>query len=71
MTTVAEEKKVSDMTIKELKDIIRDTIAEILDPDYGLELRPEIEESLRESIKEKERGEGMPLEEMKGKLGIQ
>lgn len=71
MPTVTEDKKVSDMTIGELKALIRDAINELIDPDYGLELRPEIEESLKESIKQKERGEGIPLEEVKKKLGLE
>ena len=36
-------KKVSDMTVKELKTLIKDTVQELIDPDYGLELRPEVE----------------------------
>lgn len=38
--------------------------------DYGLELSPEVEEELRESIKQKERGEVLPLEEVKKRLGL-
>jgi len=63
-------KKVADMTVIELKKLIRDTLLELLDPDYGLELRPEVEEELRESIKQRERGEGIPLEEVKKQLGL-
>jgi hypothetical protein len=43
------------MTVRELRSLIRDTIHELIDPDYGLELRPEIEEELRKSIKSKKR----------------
>lgn len=71
MGTGVKEKKVSDMTAGELQDIIRKTIYEVLDPDYGLELRPEVEEDLRESIRQKERGEGIPLEEVKKQLGLE
>lgn len=70
MPTITENKKVSDMTAGELKELIRDTFNELIDPDYGLELRPEVEESLRESIKQKERGEGSSLEEVKKQLGL-
>jgi hypothetical protein len=71
MGTGLKEKKVGDMTVGELQDLIRKTIHEMLDPDYGLELRPEIEEDLRESMKQKERGEGIPLEEARKRLGLE
>ena len=48
------------MTVRELKKLIKDTVLEIIDPDYGLELRPEVEKELRESLKQKENG--IPLE---------
>ena len=55
MSTAVKEKKVGDMTVRELKSLIRDTLQELIDPDYGLELRPEVEESLKKSIKSKKR----------------
>lgn len=67
MGTRIAEKKVSDMTVKELKKLIRDTILEVVDPDYGLELRPEVEEELRESMKSKER---IPVEDVVRELGL-
>lgn len=70
MPTITKNKKVSDMTAGELKALIRDTINELLDPDYGLELRPEAEEELRKSIQQKKRGEGFSLEEVKKQLGL-
>lgn len=70
MNISTKEKKITDMTFGELKEFIRETIYETLDSDYGLELRPEIEEDLKESIKQKERGEGIPLEEVKKQLGL-
>ena len=54
------EKKVGNMTVRELKKLIKDTVFEVMDPDYGLELRPEVEKELRESLKQKENG--IPLE---------
>ncbi len=55
-TTVKEkDKRVSDMTVGELKTLIRDTIHEVVDPDHGLDLRPEVEASLRKSLKSKKR----------------
>ena len=53
-------KKISDMTVRELKKLIKDTVLEVIDPDYGLELRPEVEKELLESMKRKEKG--IPLE---------
>jgi hypothetical protein len=70
MPTVKGDKKITDMTVRELKALIRDTVLELLDPDYGLELRPEVEEELRASLKQKEKGEGIPLEEAKKQLGL-
>ena len=29
-------KKISDMTVRELKKLIKDTVLEVIDPDYGL-----------------------------------
>ncbi len=47
--------KVSDLTVEELRTIVqetvRETLLEILDPDYGLEVREELLEELRESVK--------------------
>ena len=40
-------KKVGDITVRELKSLIRDSIYEVVDPDYGLELRPDVEASLK------------------------
>ncbi len=70
MGTVTKEKKVADMTVGELQEIIRKTISEFLDPDYGLELRPEIEKELEKSLKQKERAEGIPLEKVIKELGL-
>lgn len=67
MPTVKEDKKITDMTAGELKALIRDTVFELLDPDYGLELRPEVEEELRESLKSKER---IPVEKVAEELGL-
>lgn len=50
------DKKVGDITVRELKKLIKDTVLEVMDPDYGLELRPEVEEELRASMKGKEKG---------------
>ncbi|MEI9478928.1 MAG: hypothetical protein WCO26_20490 [Deltaproteobacteria bacterium] len=70
MATSAANKKVTDLTTEELREIIRETIHEFVDPDYGLELRPEVEKSLRQSVRDKHAGKGMPLSEAKRKLGL-
>ena len=67
MATVTKEKKVGDMTVKELKALIRDSIHEVIDPDYGLELKPEVEESLKKSLKSKKRTD---VEKVAGELGL-
>ena len=63
------DKKVSDMTVRELKKLIKDTVLEVIDPDYGLEVRPEVEAELRESMKAKEKG--IPLETVIKELGLE
>ena len=53
------EKKVGNLTIKQFKSLLRDTIREELfdnDPDEGLELRDEVKNLLKESIRERQRG---------------
>ena len=57
------------MTVKELKKLIKDTVLEVIDPDYGLELRPEVEKELLESKKKKEKG--IPLEKVIKELGLE
>lgn len=67
MPITAEGKKVSNMTVEEFKALIREVIAEVIDPDYGLELRPEFEKALNRSLKSKER---IPVEKVAKKLGL-
>jgi hypothetical protein len=55
------------MTVRELKSLIRNTLQELIDPDYGLELRPEVEESLKKSIKAQKR---IPVEKVASELGL-
>ena len=48
---------VADLTVDELRDIIRETVRETLlerDPDAGLELRPEIVELLSQPVRNEE-----------------
>lgn len=63
------DKKVGDMTVGELKELIKNVVQEVIGPDYGLELRPEVEAELRESLKRKEKG--IPLEAVVKKLGLE
>ncbi len=63
--------KVADMSIEELKEligkVIEEKIRELIDPDYGLELREEFVQALENSIASKER---IPFEEVKKRLGL-
>ncbi len=70
MPTTIEDKKITELTVSDLKTLIRDVLSDLIDPDYGLELRPEAEKELRDSMKQKERGEGLPLQEVKKRLGL-
>jgi septum formation topological specificity factor MinE len=67
---VASDKKVAEMTLGELKEVIREAILETLDPDYGLELRNEVVQALQKYFQEKKRGEGIALEEARNRLGL-
>ncbi len=68
MKMSTEEKKLSDMTGKELKEIIKDTVLELIDPDYELELKPGVEEELNESMRSTKR---IKAEEVAKELGIE
>ena len=64
--------KIADLTTEELKSIIREVMEEkfkefLVDPDYGLELREEIEKRLSDSLTSKKR---ISLEEVKKRLGL-
>lgn len=63
--------KVTDLTVEELKALIKEAvqqeIREILgDPDKGLDLSPEMEERLQDSLASSER---ISFEEVKKRLG--
>ena len=68
--SITADKKVRDITLSELKELIREVILETLDPDYGLELQDGAVEALRESFEQKGRTEGISLEQAKDKLGL-
>jgi hypothetical protein len=63
--------KVSDLTTEELKELIgqvvEEKLRELLDPDYGLELREEFIQALEDAIASKER---IPFDDVKKKLGL-
>ena len=62
-----DKKKVGDMTVGELKTLMRNVVREAIDPDCGLELRPDVEKELIESSQSKER---IPVEEVAENLGL-
>ena len=70
MQTAVKTNKVGDMTTIELKNLIKDTLFEVIDPDYGLELRAEVEKELVKSRKQKKSGQGLSLKETKKHLGL-
>ena len=43
-------------------------VSEVIDPDYGLELRPEVEKELKGSLKRKEKG--IPFEKVIKQMGL-
>ena len=55
------------MTAGELKTLIRNTVHEVIDPDYGLELKQEVKDTLRKSVKSKRR---TPVEKVAEDLGL-
>jgi hypothetical protein len=64
--------KISDLTPEKFKGILREVLEEkfkefFFDPDYGLELREEIEKRLNTSVASEER---ISLEEVKERLGL-
>ena len=63
--------KVADSTTDEFKELVGKTIEEkfreLIDPDFGLELREDFIQALEASIASKER---TPFEDVKKKLGL-
>ena len=64
--------RVADLTIEELRALIKEAVQEELrelwsDPDKGLELRPELEERLQSSLASKER---ISFDEVQKKLHL-
>jgi hypothetical protein len=46
MHTAVKPGKIGDMTVDELRSVIRDTMHKFIDPDHGFILRPTVEEEL-------------------------
>ena len=63
--------KVADLSTDELKELIgevvEEKIRELIDPDYGLEMREDFVQSLEASIASKER---IPFNDVKKRLGL-
>ena len=63
--------KVADLTVEELSALVRNAVAEVLsqgDPDYGLRLRPEVEQRLREQLANP--GPRISLDDLAAELGL-
>lgn len=63
--------KVADLSKEEFKELLNEVIEEklreLIDPDFGLELREDFIEKLEASIASKER---IPFEDVKKRLGL-
>ena len=62
--------KVSELTVDELKTLIKEAVQEelremLVDPDKGLDLRPEFEEKLQRSLASTER---VPFDQVQSRL---
>ncbi|MBI2303261.1 MAG: hypothetical protein HYU86_00745 [Chloroflexi bacterium] len=68
--------KVADLSIEELKTLIAEVLEEKLseimgDPDWGLELKEDVKERLRQSQSALAKGrKGIPAQEVGKKLGL-
>lgn len=60
--------KVGDMSVNELKDIIKATFYEIIDPDHDLTISTDVKKDLKESLKSKER---IPMDKVAERLGLE
>jgi hypothetical protein len=69
------ETRVSQMTVSELRqlisDVVHEQLAPLTDPDYGLELREDFVERMREQQQRIDNGErGKPFEDVVRELGF-
>ncbi len=58
------------MTVKELRDLIKDVVEEVIDPDFGCELRDDFIDSLKEAEDDIKAGKVYTLDEVKAELGL-
>ena len=77
---IAETTKLSDLTVGEFKSLLQEVVSDIVeqavfqleqqlpDPDAGKELRPEVAEALRQSLRDE--GELLSLESVIKDLGL-
>ena len=79
MIKMIEEKKMMNLggiTRDELKEVVREAVEEVLlelfgDPDEGLELRPEVRERLKRSLRRIRQGEtSISVEEVAKRVGL-
>ena len=61
-------RKVGDMSVNELKDIIKETFYEMIDPDHDSEISPEDKKDLIDSLRSKER---IQMDEVAERLGLE
>ena len=61
-------KKVGDMSVDELREVIKETFQEMIDPDYGLEITPEVKKQLNESLQSEER---ISMEKAAKQIGLE
>lgn len=70
--------QVSSLTVEELTALISKTVSDTMqsvlnDPDYGAQIKPEVEQRLLESLKQAQAGKqkGIPIDEVAKRLGIE
>ena len=61
-------RKVGDISVNELKDIIKETFYEIIDPHHDAEISPDVKKELSDSLRSKER---IPMDEVAERLGLE
>ena len=62
--------RVIEIPEEKLRKIIRETLEEFFDPDYGMSIRKEFVELLKKSKEEEEKGDIISLDEIKKKNSI-
>ena len=63
--------RVIEIPEEKLRKIIRETLEEFFDPDYGMSFREEFVNLIKKSKEEEERGETISLEKIKKELNIE